>query len=136
MKNKKLIYGISAIIILVVVLTSLFWFSLDKTTRCNFVHGKNICNFYAMMDIANNNPSISDFDKMMNLCRDMENVPKKDKCFEYVALTFAQIDMSKAKEACDEIKGFRDEVGHVVYTKEGCYDEIMQKSKKRNLRNY
>lgn len=120
MKNKKLFSRILAIIVLVIVMAGV-WFSLDKTTRCGFIYGKNICNFYAMMDVANNSPSISDFGKMMDLCRDMTDVPKKDGCFEYVAQTIATIDMNKAKEACDEIKGFNG-----VKSREDCYDRILQ----------
>jgi hypothetical protein len=119
MKNKKLRFGFLAIIVLIIAMAGI-WFSLDKTTRCGFIYGKNICNFYAMMDIANHNPSISDFDEMMNLCRDMSDVPKKDGCFEYVAQTIAPINMNKAKEACDEIKGFDS-----VMSRETCYDRIL-----------
>ena len=124
MKNKKLFSRILAIIVLVIVMAGV-WFSLDKTTRCGFIYGKNICNFYAMMDVANNSPSISDFGKMMDLCRDMTDVPKKDGCFEYVAQTIATIDMNKAKEACDEIKGFDN-----VKTREDCYYKISWQSTK------
>ncbi|MBA7545122.1 hypothetical protein ES705_37485 [subsurface metagenome] len=116
MKNKKLVYGI-----LVIVLISLLgvWLSLDDITKCRIVYHKNICYFYAMMDIANNNPAVSDFDEMMNLCKGMSDAPKKDGCFEYVALTFAQIDMGKAEEACDKIKEFGG-----VHSKENCYGRI------------
>ena len=124
MKSKKLFSMILAIIVLVIVMAGV-WFSLDKTTRCGFIYGKNICNFYAMMDVANNSPSISDFGKMMDLCRDMTDVPKKDGCFEYVAQTIATIDMNKAKEACDEIKGFDN-----VKTREDCYYKISWQSTK------
>jgi eight-cysteine-cluster-containing protein len=123
-EKQKLIYGFLAIIMLVVVMAGV-WFSLDKTTRCGFIYGKNICNFYAMMDVANHDPSISDFDEMMNLCGDMTSVPKKDGCFEYVAQTFTRIDINKAKEACDEIKGFDG-----VYSKKDCYSRIYLQSTK------
>ncbi|RLI99973.1 MAG: hypothetical protein DRP03_01915 [Candidatus Aenigmatarchaeota archaeon] len=119
MKNRKLLFGFLAIIMLATICG--VWFSLDKITRCALIYGKNICNFYAMMDIANNNPSISDFDKMMDLCIDMSDVPKKDGCFEYVAQTIAPIDINKAKEACDEIKGFDG-----VKSREICYNRILQ----------
>ena len=111
------------IIILLVVIIGLagVWLSLDKTTRCYLIYGKNICNFYAMMDT---NASIENFDKMMNLCRDMRDVPKKDSCFEVVAQTFARIDMDKAKEACNEIKEIMDNVGNIVHKKEDCYSRI------------
>ncbi len=106
------------IIILLVVIIGLagVCLSLDKTTRCYLIYGKNICNFYAMMDT---NASIENFDKMMNLCRDMYDVPKKDSCFEVVAQTFARIDTDKAREACDEIKEFRG-----VHSKEDCFNRV------------
>ena len=114
------------LISVIVLISSVFvCISLDDLTKCRFIYGKNICNFYAMMDIANHNPSISDFDKMMDLCRDMSDVPKKEGCFEYIAQTFAQIDMDKAKEACDEIKGFDG-----VYSKDDCYSRIYLQSTK------
>ncbi len=125
MKSKKLFSRILAIIIVLVIVMAGVWFSLDKTTRCGFIYGKNICNFYAMMDVANHNPSISNFDAMMDLCEDMTSVPKKDGCFEYVAQTFTRIDINKAKEACDEIKGFDG-----VYSKENCYSKIYWQSTK------
>jgi len=125
MKSKKLFSRILAIIIVLVIVMAGVWFSLDKTTRCGFIYGKNICNFYAMMDVANHNPTISNFDEMMDLCREMTDVPKKDGCFEYVAQTIAPTDMNKAKEACDEIKGFDN-----VKTRGGCYYKISWQSTK------
>ena len=110
------IFTILMIIVIGVVGT---WLSLDKTTRCYLVYGRNICNFYAMMDIASGNHSISDFDRMMDLCSDMRDVPKKDSCFEVVAQTFARIDMDKAREACDHIKEIDD-----AHTKGRCYNLI------------
>ena len=102
------------------------WFSLDSHTKnslyratlCKLIYGKNICNFYAMMDTQN--PSISDFDKMMSLCREMSDVPKKDSCFEYIAQVFSFIDIEKAQQACDEIKEFR-----AVHKKNDCYSKII-----------
>jgi len=102
------------IVIFVIIILGLItvWLSLDKLTKCKLIYGKNICNFYAMMDSSN-------FDEMMNLCKDMDDVPKKDSCFEFIAQTFVQTNTSKAKEACDQIKGFED-----VHTKEHCYNLI------------
>jgi len=102
------------IIIFVIIILGIItvWLSLDKVTKCNLIYGKNICNFYAMMGSSN-------FDEMMNLCKDMDDVPKKDSCFEFIAQTFAQTNTSKAKEACDQIKGFEN-----VHTKEHCYNLI------------
>lgn len=115
---------------LLIIITGLIgvWLSLDKTTRCSFIYGKNICNFYAMIDIASHSPSISDFNKMMSLCSDMHDVPKKDSCFAFVAETFARIDLKKAEEACEEIKEIRDQAGNVVHKKEDCYSKLHQSS--------
>jgi len=120
MIHKKLFSGIFLIIFLVLLIILFWWFYLDKTSRCLFLYGKNICNFYAVIDIASRNPTISDFDKMMILCREMTDVPKKDGCFQFIALTFAEIDINKAKEACNQIKGFDN-----VYSKEKCYKLII-----------
>ncbi len=111
------------IIILFAVIIGLIatWFSLDKTTRCKLIYGKNICNFYAMMDTVSHSPESSDFEKAMQLCQEMSDVPKKDSCFEYIAQVVSFYNVEKAKEACDEIKGFDG-----VYGKEDCY-EIIQK---------
>ena len=116
MKNKMKIIAILLIVIMVIVGT---WLSLDKTTKCYLIYGKNICNFYAMMDIASSNPTTSDFDRMMDLCNDMMDVPKKDSCFEVVAQTFARIDIDKAKEACNHI----EEIDN-AHTKDRCYNLI------------
>ena len=94
------------------------WFSLDKRTKCKLIYGKNICNFYEMMDTQ---PSIANFDKMVSLCREMTNVPKKDSCFEFIAETFSRIDIEKAQQSCEEIKGFDD-----VHTKDTCYNKIQK----------
>lgn len=101
------------------------WTSLDEYTKRCLIYGKNICNFYAMMEME---VSLENYDKMMALCEDMYDVPKKDSCFEVVAQSFARIDMDKAKEACDEIKEIRDQVGNTVHTKNRCYDLIGNKS--------
>ncbi|MBZ9578367.1 hypothetical protein KJA14_00770, partial [Patescibacteria group bacterium] len=57
------------------------WLSLDSYTKCKLIYGKNICNFYEMMDTVSHNPEKSNFEKAMQLCREMEDVPKKDSCF-------------------------------------------------------
>jgi len=125
MKKIKAWQSILLISVVILISSVFVWISLEDLTKCRFIYGKNICNFYAMMDIANHNPSISNFDEMMNLCSDMTDVPKKDGCFEYVARTFTRIDLNKAKEACDEIKGF-----DAVYSKEDCYSRIYLQSTK------
>lgn len=88
-----------------------------------------------MVDIANNNPSISDFDRMISLCNAMSDVPKKDGCFEFIAQAFGpfnQIDINKAREACNYIKGFDG-----VKSKEGCYKMINEnEAKKEVIKNY
>ena len=100
------------------------WLSLDPSVKCRLIYGKNICNFYAMMDIISSDPEKSDFEEAMRLCRGMEDVPKKDSCFEYIAQVVSFYDPEKAKEACDEIKEIRDQVGNIVHTKNRCYDII------------
>jgi len=60
---------------------------------------------------------------MMTLCREMIDSPRKDSCFQFIALTFTKIDINKAKEACDQIKGFDN-----VYSKEECYKLIINQS--------
>jgi len=102
------------------------WFSLDKTTRCSFIYGRNICNFYAMMDTISSDPEKSNFEKAMQLCQEMEDVPKKDSCFEYIAQVVSFYDIEKAKQACNEIKEIRDQVGNVIHKKEDCYNKIEQ----------
>ena len=118
------------IIIIFAIIVSLIatWFSLDKTTRCKLIYGKNICNFYAMMEIISHNPETSDFEKAMQLCWEMEDVPKKDSCFEYIAQVVAFYNPEKAKEACDEIKEFNS-----VHSKKDCYDKIIEIQSKRKV---
>jgi hypothetical protein len=103
------------------------WFSLDKRAKCKLIYGKNICNFYEMMDTIFSNPENSDFEKAMQLCREMEDVPKKDSCFEYIAQAVSFYDAEKAKEACSEIKEFNG-----VHSKEACYN-VVEKSKEERL---
>ena len=112
----KLLKIIAILLVITIGLVGV-WFSLDKNTRCSFVYGKNICNFYSMMDIAPNNPS--SFDEMMSLCKDMYDVPKKDSCYEFISLVFSRTDKNKAIEACNEIKGFRG-----VHSKEECLNKV------------
>jgi len=103
------------------------WVGLDSGTKCRLIYGKNICNFYEMMDtMAYDHPDDADFNKAMQLCRDMENVPKKDSCFEYVAEVISFWDFEKAEQACNEIVGYG-----LVHGKESCRQKI-QASKKEN----
>jgi hypothetical protein len=96
------------------------WAGLDSGIKCRLIYGKNICNFYEMMDImAYDHSSDADFNKAMQLCRGMENVPKKDSCFEYIAEVISLWDFKKAKQACDEIVGYG-----LVYDKDSCYQRI------------
>ena len=74
-----------------------------------------------MMDTVSSDPEKSDFEEAMQLCREMEDVPKKDSCFEYIAQVVSFYDTEKAKEACEHIKEFNN-----VHTKERCYDLIMK----------
>jgi len=91
------------------------------------IYGKNICNFYEMMDMVSANPENFDFEKAMQLCRDMEDVPKKDSCFEFIAQEVSFYDdVEKARKACGEIKGFDR-----VYTKEACYNTLEKSIEER-----
>ena len=121
--------SLKIIIILFAVIIGLTatWFSLDELTRCKLIYGKNICNFYAMMDIVSHNPENSDFNKAMKLCGEMEDVPKKDSCFEYIAQVVSFYDIEKAKEACGEIKEFDG-----VHSREYCY-QLIEKSQEQRL---
>lgn len=109
---------ITTLFLLIIILVGI-WFSLDSDTKCKLIYGKNICNFYEMAETVSTNPEHSDFEKAMELCRGMEDVPKKDSCFEYIAQVVSFYDKEEAKEACDEIKGFDR-----VHSKEGCYNII------------
>jgi hypothetical protein len=115
------LFKIIIILLIVAIGAGGVWLSLDNTTKCYLIYGKNICNFYAMMYME---VSLENFDRMMELCRDMHDVPKKDSCFEVVAQSFARIDIDKAREACDEIKEIMDNVGNIVHKKEDCYSRI------------
>ncbi|MBD3208366.1 MAG: hypothetical protein GF370_02855 [Candidatus Nealsonbacteria bacterium] len=95
------------------------WASLDSNTKCRLIYGKNICNFYKVTDTVSTDPENSDFEKAMQLCREMEDVPKKDSCFEFIAQVVSFYDVEKAKEACSEIKGFDN-----VNNKGSCYRMI------------
>jgi len=95
------------------------WLSLDSPTKCKLLYGKNICNFYEMMDMVSANPENFDFEKAMQLCQEMEDIPKKDSCFEFIAQEVSFYDTEKAREACDEIKGFDG-----AHTKESCYNIV------------
>lgn len=123
---KTIIKIIIALFTCIMILVGI-WLSLDSYTKCKLVYGKNICNFYAMMDIASYGPLVSDFDKMMNLCKEMTDVPKKDSCFEYIAQVISFYDTEKAKQACSEIKEFDG-----VHSKKECYSTV-EKSKEERL---
>ena len=119
------------IIIALLIIGGIFlgiWLSLDSHTKCKLIYGKNICNFYKMMDIVNHSPESSNFEKVMQLCQEMEDVPKKDGCFEFVAEAFTRIDIEKAEQACNEIKGFDN-----VKSKENCYIKIQELSLKEEF---
>jgi len=115
---KKSVKIIIILFILVLILAGI-WLSLDSHTKCRLIYGKNICNFYEMMDMVSTNPENSDFEKAMQLCLEMEDVPKKDSCFEYIAQVVSFYDKEKAREACKEIKGFDG-----VHRKENCYSMV------------
>jgi len=117
---------IITLFVIVIILMGI-WLSLDSRTKCRLIYGKNICNFYEMMDVVSHNPEKSDFEKAMQLCREMEDVPKKDSCFEYIAQVVSFYNIEKAKKACSEIKEFDG-----VHSKEGCYN-MVEKSREERL---
>ena len=121
-RNKKII--ITLLIIAGVLIGG--WFSLDERTKCKLIYGKNICNFYEMMDTISQDPEKSDFEKAMQLCREMEDVPKKDSCFEYIAQVVSFYDIEKAKEACDEIREFDG-----VHSREDCHSMVEKSIEER-----
>jgi hypothetical protein len=123
----KIVLKIIFILFIIGIILIGIWFSLDKHTKCELIYGKNICNFYEMMEVVSTNPEKSDFEKAMHLCQEMEDIPKKDSCFEYIAQVFSLYDVERAKEACDEIKGF-----DLVNSKEDCYS-VIEKSKEERL---
>ncbi len=101
--------------------------SLYRATLCKLIYGKNICNFYEMMDVISYSPSSdSDFNRAIQLCRDMEDVPKKDSCFEYIAQVVSFYDIEKAKEACGEIREFDG-----VHSREDCYSMVEKSIEER-----
>jgi len=122
----KILLKIIGILFLLVLILVGIWFSLDSGIKCKFIYGKNICNFYEMMDTVSTDPEKSDFEKAMQLCKGMEDVPKKDSCFEYIAQLVSFYDTEKAKEACGEIKGFDG-----VHSKEDCYRMIGESKEER-----
>ncbi len=114
-KNKKIII----ILFIALFLIGGVWLLLNSRLKCKLIYGKNICNFYEMMETINSDSEKSDFKKAMQLCAEMENVPKKDSCFEYIAEIVSTYDKEKAKEACENIQGF-DEAN----SQENCYSRI------------
>jgi hypothetical protein len=117
------------IIIIFTTIGGLFiglWAGLDSLTKCKLIYGKNICNFYEMMDTVSTDPENSDFEKSIQLCSKMSDVPKKDSCFEYIAQVVSFYDIEKAREACDEIKGFDG-----VHNKEDCYSMVEKSIEER-----
>ena len=117
---------ILSLFVIGIILTGV-WLSLDSHIKCKLIYGKNICNFYEMMDIVSHNSENSDFEKAMQLCREMEDVPKKDSCFEYIAQAVSFYNTEKAKEACSEVKEFDG-----VHNKEDCYNTV-EKSREERL---
>ena len=103
------------------------WLNLDSHTKCKLIYRKNICNFYKMIETISHSPEISDFEKAMQLCREMDDVPKKDNCFEHIARVVSFYDKNKAKEACQEIKGLGG-----IHNKEYCY-QLIEKSQEQRL---
>jgi hypothetical protein len=122
----KISIKITIALLIIAIALIVVWLSLGPNNRCKLIYGKNICNFYEMMDTVSTDPESSDFEKAMRLCREMSNVPKKDSCFEYIAQVVSLTNIEKAKEACNEIEGFND-----VHDKESCYNRIQRPIKER-----
>jgi len=122
----KISIKITIALLIIAIAFVAVWLSLGPNNRCKLIYGKNICNFYEMMDTVSTDPESSDFEKAMQLCRGMEDVPKKDSCFEYVAQVVSFYDAEKAKEACGEIVGYG-----LVHDKESCY-QIIQTSREES----
>lgn len=116
---------ILSLFIIGIILVSI-WLSLDSHTKCKLIYGKNICNFYEMMDIVSYNSEKSDFEKAMQLCREMEDVPKKDSCFEHIAQVVSFYNIENAKQACGEIKELEG-----VHSKEECYSMVGRSREER-----
>ena len=123
---KKSVKIIIALGVIGVVLIGV-WLNLDSHTKCKLIYRKNICNFYKMTETISHDPEISDFEKAMQLCREMDDVTKKDNCFEHIALLVSFYDKNKAKEACQEIKGLGG-----IHNKEYCY-RLIEKSQEQRL---
>ena len=64
-RNKKIII----VLFVIVILLSSVWLLLDSHTKCKLIYGKNICNFYEMMNTVSHNPESSDFEKAMESVR-------------------------------------------------------------------
>jgi len=122
---------ILSLFVIGIILTGV-WLSLDSHIKCKLIYGKNICNFYEMMDIMSNYSNNSDLERAMQLCREMKNVPKKDHCFEEIAKVVSSYDKEKAKKACEEIKEIKDQAGNIVHKKEDCYS-LFEKSIEEKL---
>ncbi len=131
----KTLFRIIVILFAVIILLIGIWFSLDfhtkdslyRATLCKLIYGKNICNFYEMMDVISYSPP-GDFyfDRAIQLCRGMEDVPKKDSCFEYIAQVVSSYDIEKAKQACSEIRKFNG-----VHSREDCYSMVEESIEER-----
>lgn len=112
---KKIIIFIFAFILGFILGALVTWYSFDQDSRCYFLHGKNLCDYYK---VSTMDPTIlENFEKMISICKLMDNTGKKDGCFESIALAFSDIDKNKTKEACDNIKNIND-----INRKNRCYD--------------
>jgi hypothetical protein len=108
------------VILTAVVCLAAIWLGMDEGARNCMIYGTNICNYYAVMKME---ASPANFAAMMALCGGMTDVPKKDGCFELIAMKFAPADPKRANTACGRIRGFDG-----VHSKNGCYDMIEELS--------
>ncbi len=100
--NSKFILYLCVFIIGFILGALILWYSFDENARCEFLHDKNLCIYYKVLQM---DPTLEgNFDRMTSYCTIMDYNGKKDSCFESIALAFNDMDKSKAKESCDKIR--------------------------------
>ncbi len=85
MASKVLILG------LVVAAFLVAFFFMNTHAGCTILHGKNICNYYAVQEMFADSGT-ADFEAANVLCSSMDDVPKKDACFEIIPEHFSQVE--------------------------------------------
>ena len=106
--NKKIL-----IVLVVVVLVFLGLWLSGSLLVCKIIYGKNICYYYEVRD-GRWDKSSENYERLMTFCREMTNVPKKDKCFILIVEGFSG-EPAMAIRACDAVMEFEG-----VHTKEKC----------------